>query len=104
MVKEAPERYTSKMAKAGRKGKIFIDYLRNSRGATAVVAYSTRARAGATVSMPLQWEQLSRVKPLQFTAVSIAERSGRFTQDPWKELWTVRQSITPAARRAVGLK
>ncbi len=59
LAKEAPDQYTSKMSKAGRENKIFIDYLRNSRGATAVAAYSTRARSRATVSVPLSWEELS---------------------------------------------
>lgn len=103
LVKEAPDRYTSKMSKAGRKGKVFIDYLRNSRGATAVAAYSTRARAGATVSMPVGWDELPHLNPGQFTVKTVPSRL-KAMNDPWKGLWTVRQSITQSARRAVGLK
>lgn len=104
LVKEAPERYTSKMAKAGRKGKLFIDYLRNSRGATAVAAYSTRARPGATVSTPVGWDELRRLTPDQFTVKTVPRRLNMLKQDPWKEFWNVRQSITQSARRAVALK
>ncbi|MBA2253180.1 MAG: DNA ligase D [Nitrospirales bacterium] len=104
LVKEAPERYTSKMAKAGRKGKLFIDYLRNSRGATAVAAYSTRARPGATVSTPVGWDELRRLTLDQFTVHTVPRRLQTSKQDPWKEFWNVRQSITQSARRAVGSK
>jgi bifunctional non-homologous end joining protein LigD len=104
LVKEAPERYTSKMAKAGRKGKLFIDYLRNSRGATAVAAYSTRARPGATVSTPVGWDELRRLTLDQFTVKTVPRRLETLKQVPWKEFRNVRQSITQSARRAVGLK
>jgi bifunctional non-homologous end joining protein LigD len=104
LAKDAPDRYTSKMSKAGRKGKLFIDYLRNGRGATAVAAYSTRARAGATVSTPVGWEELSGLKLDQFTVQSVPRRLKTRKQDPWKGLWNLRQSITQSARRAVGLK
>ena len=56
---EEPELYIATMSKAKRKGKIFIDYLRNARSATAISAYSTRAHAGAPVSVPLRWEELA---------------------------------------------
>jgi bifunctional non-homologous end joining protein LigD len=101
---DAPDRYTSKMSKAGRKGKLFIDYLRNGRGATAVAAYSTRARAGATVSTPVGWEELSGLRLDQFTVQSVPRRLKTRKQDPWKGLWNLRQSITQSARRAAGLK
>ena len=104
LVKDAPDRYTSKMSKAGRKGKVFIDYLRNSRGATAVAAFSTRARAGATVSTPVGWDELSRLTFDQFTVKTVPRRLKTLKSDPWKEFWNVRQSITQSARRAVGMK
>jgi bifunctional non-homologous end joining protein LigD len=56
----APERFTSTMAKADRKGKIFIDWLRNERGATAIAPYSPRARAGAHIAAPLTWAELQK--------------------------------------------
>ncbi len=60
MAADSPKRYVGKMTKSLRKGKIFIDYFRNSREATSVAPYSTRARAGAPVSAPVTWEQLGR--------------------------------------------
>ena len=59
MAADSPERFVSTIPKARRHGKILIDYLRNQRGMTAVAAYSTRARPGAAVSMPLAWEELT---------------------------------------------
>src|SRR5206468_9375072 len=59
VVRAAPGQFTDNMSKAARHGKIFIDYLRNGRGATAIVPYSPRARPGAPVSTPLTWEELS---------------------------------------------
>lgn len=60
MVNAAPERYIATMTKAKRDGKIFVDYLRNGRGATYIGAFSTRARPGAPVAMPLEWDELKR--------------------------------------------
>jgi bifunctional non-homologous end joining protein LigD len=104
LVKETPDRYTSKMSKAGRQGKIFIDYLRNSRGATAVAAYSTRSRAGATVSVPVRWEELSRLTLDEFTVKTVPRRLQVLKEDPWKDVGTIRQSISASARRSLGLK
>ena len=68
MAADAPDRYVAKMTKSIRGGKIFIDYLRNGRGATAIVAYSTRARAGAPVSAPVGWDELGpKLTPNKFT-------------------------------------
>ena len=57
-----PDRYVATMSKAKRKGKIFIDWLRNDRGSTAVAPYSIRARKGAPVAVPVTWQELSRLK------------------------------------------
>ena len=92
LVSEATNRYTSNMSKAGRKGKIFIDYLRNGRGATAVAAYSTRARPGARVSLPIDWDELDDVRGDTFTMEMAVERVAG--ADPWEEFWTTRQSLT----------
>jgi bifunctional non-homologous end joining protein LigD len=62
MVKEAPDRFTTNIRKAVRAGKIFIDYLRNGEGASAVAPYSTRARKGAPIALPIDWEQLKTLK------------------------------------------
>lgn len=104
LVADFPDRYTSNMSKARRKGRIFIDYLRNGRGATAIAGYSTRARHGATVSLPIAWEELDRIDPQRFTVATVPTLvSGRKT-DPWKGFTRTRQSITQAMLRKVGLK
>jgi bifunctional non-homologous end joining protein LigD len=82
------------MSKAKRAGKIFIDYLRNGRSATAVAAYSTRARTGAPVSAPLRWEELDDVGgPGDFTLLNIRQRLKRLRKDPWATFFTSRRSI-----------
>jgi bifunctional non-homologous end joining protein LigD len=95
IVRAAPDRYLATMSKAARKGKIFIDYLRNGRGATAIAPYSTRARAGATVSVPISWNELSpKLKSDQFTVENLFSRLDRLKSDPWAEIANVKQSIT----------
>jgi bifunctional non-homologous end joining protein LigD len=91
LVADAPHRYVGKMTKSLRKGKIFIDYFRNSREATSVAAYSTRARSGAAVSAPLSWEQLGRVKSAaDFTVLNLKKS---FKNDPWAGIAKVRQKL-----------
>jgi bifunctional non-homologous end joining protein LigD len=90
-----PKRYTANMSKAARPGKIFVDYLRNARGATAVAAYSTRARAAAPVSVPLHWDELLKRTPSDpFTLENVPQRLARLKQDPWIDMPRVKQSIT----------
>ncbi len=60
MAEEKPDRYVANMSKAKRRGKIFIDYLRNQRSSTAIAPYSTRARPGAHVALPMTWQALAR--------------------------------------------
>src|SRR3546814_12115811 len=68
MAADAPERFVATVAKSKRKGRILIDYLRNGRGSTAVAPYSTRARPGAAVSMPLALDELGpKIGPAHFT-------------------------------------
>jgi bifunctional non-homologous end joining protein LigD len=75
MATDNPDRFIAAMSKQARRGRIFIDYLRNGRGATAVAAYSTRTRPGAPVSTPLAWEELSpSIRPSHFTAVNLPTR------------------------------
>jgi bifunctional non-homologous end joining protein LigD len=90
----APERYVATMSKAKRKGKIFIDYLRNARTATAVSAYSTRARASAPVSVPLSWDELATdVREDHFTIRNVPQRLARLRRDPWKDYERVRAPL-----------
>jgi bifunctional non-homologous end joining protein LigD len=93
------------MSKAQRDGKIFIDYVRNTRGSTAVASYSTRARPGAPVATPLSWSELeggSSELPV-ITVRTMAERLAALPGDPWADLPAARQSITKRARRRLGL-
>jgi bifunctional non-homologous end joining protein LigD len=98
MEKANPRLYLTKMTKAARAGKIYLDYLRNERGATAVAPYSPRARAGAGVSMPLAWSEIAgagefaKERP-KFRVADFAEWKGRLGKDPWKAIGTTRQAI-----------
>ena len=69
-----PERFTATMSKAKRKGKIFIDWLRNQRGSTAVIPYSARARSGAPVAVPIGWNELKSMKDAQPFSIDDAKR------------------------------
>lgn len=86
MSADSPTDYVSTISKAKRKGKILIDYLRNGRGATAVAPYSTRARPGAPVSMPLSFEELSPdILPNHFTVENVPTRLASLDADPWAD-------------------
>jgi bifunctional non-homologous end joining protein LigD len=95
LVREQPRLYVAQSSKAKRPGKIFIDYLRNERGATAVASYSTRARPGATVATPISWDELSvSLRPARFTTGTVPDRVREMTEDPWKGFFELRQAIT----------
>ncbi|HWU64071.1 MAG TPA: DNA ligase D [Ensifer sp.] len=88
MAKDEPDRYIAVATKAKRKGRIFIDYLRNGRGSTAVAAYSTRARPGAAISMPLDWSELTPdIGPAHFTVENAAARLQSLRSDPWEDFF-----------------
>jgi bifunctional non-homologous end joining protein LigD len=96
---EAPRLYTATMSKAKRKGKIFIDHLRNARTATAVCAYSTRASAGAPVSVPVSWQELATdVRARHFTIRNVPQRLARLRKDPWDGYEAARATITAGMR------
>jgi bifunctional non-homologous end joining protein LigD len=88
-----PALYLTKMSKAARKGKIFVDYLRNERGATSVAAFSPRARAGAPVSMPLKWSELKASERPVFQVADFDTWKARLRSDPWKDLEQIKQSL-----------
>ncbi|MBB3524071.1 non-homologous end-joining DNA ligase [Rhizobium sp. BK456] len=88
MSADAPEKYLSTATKAKRGGHIYIDYLRNGRGNTAVAAYSTRARPGAPVSMPIDWTELNKVSgPAAFTLANVPQRLATRPSDPWRDFF-----------------
>jgi bifunctional non-homologous end joining protein LigD len=95
MEKEQPGLYLTKMSKAARRDRIFLDYLRNERGATAVAAFSPRARAGAAVSLPLDWSELKSAERTVVRVADFEEWRGRLRRDPWKQFFKLRQRITP---------
>lgn len=102
IVRRAPERYIATMSKARRKGKIFIDYLRNSSGATAIASFSARAKPGATVATPLRWEELTaRLDPQDFTIETVPDRLAKLKADPWDGFFTVKQSLTKSMLRGL---
>lgn len=99
MAGDSPDLYVSTITKSKRKGKILIDYLRNGRGATAVAPYSTRARAGAPVSMPIAWEELTdAIGPAYFTVNNAPARLDQLTSDPWEDFRKAEAPIRTEAR------
>lgn len=100
LAEAAPDRYTATMSKAKRKGRIFIDWLRNERGSTAIAPFSVRARPGAPVALPVSWEELRKLKAAnEFSLEAALARSKE--PDPWREADGWRQSVTKAMLDAV---
>lgn len=94
MEADAPDKYISSATKTKRHGRVFIDYLRNSREATAVAPYSTRARDGAPVSVPIDWSELGALKGANtYTVNNIAQRLSRLRKDPWAGIGKIRQAL-----------
>ena len=97
MAEHAPDRYVATMSKAKRTGVIFIDWLRNARGATSVSSWSLRARPGAGVAVPLRWEELGRITAADaFPMAKALQRAQRLKQDPWDGIDAVKQ-VLPGA-------
>jgi len=88
-----PELYISKMTKAARKNRIYLDYLRNDWESTAVAPWSPRARSGAPVAMPLQWKELAAAKAPAFHVTDFAQWKLRLKSDPWKAMLKTSQRL-----------
>ena len=96
MAASQPERYVATMSKTARRGRIFIDYLRNGRGATAISPYSTRALPLASVSTPLAWDELSEgIRADHFKVDNLRQRLAVLKAEPWPEFFTLRQRLPP---------
>jgi bifunctional non-homologous end joining protein LigD len=94
IVKEDPEKYIATMSKKKRSGKIFIDYLRNGRGATSIAAFSTRRRRSAPISTPLAWDELTAdLRSDSYDIRNIRRRLSRLRDDPWAGYFSIRQEI-----------
>ena len=88
-----------------RRDRVFLDYLRNAEGATAIASYSLRARAGAPVSTPLAWDELAGdVRFAHFNAANVPQRMRTLTRDPWADLEQSAVGLTPALMARVGYK
>jgi len=100
IAKTIPQRFSAVAGPANRKGKVFVDYLRNGFGQTTVAAFSARARPGMGVSMPVSWEQLTSLKSGdQWTVATAREALSFLAEDPWHDYWSTRQSLTAALKR-----
>ena len=104
LARRQPDRFTATMTKTARPGKIYVDYLRNRRAASTVAVFSTRARAGAPVSMPLAWDELSpRVTADRFTVATVPAQLAARREDPWGTYSKVRQRLPEGSRAGAGL-
>jgi bifunctional non-homologous end joining protein LigD len=103
LVKARPDLFTAKIAKDRRPNKIFVDYLRNSETASAVAAFSPRARPGGGVSMPLHWDELGAKADLR-ARFDVRHAPERLKEpDPWADYWTTRQSISQRMKKSLGM-
>src|SRR5258708_3843272 len=94
MAADQPDRYVATVAKRARRGRVFIDYLRNDPGSTAVAAYSPRSSPQAPVSTPLEWDELSEgLRSDHFTVGNVRNRLAFLKRDPWQGFFTVRQRV-----------
>ncbi len=101
MERANPRLYLTKMTKAARKGKIYLDYLRNERGATAVAPFSPRARLGANASVTLDWKELTGLERPSFPVHDFANWQNRLKRDPWKRLLILQQVFEPTRIRTL---
>lgn len=100
-----PERRTTQVSKAKREGKVFLDYLRNGRGATAIATFSTRAREGAPVAVPIRWDELdAALRADAYHVGNVRRRLSALRGDPWAGYDDAARTITAAMREEVGLR
>lgn len=103
MARDAPRDFVATASKAKRRGKVYVDYLRNAQGATAIANYSARARPGAPIATPLSWDELSlKLRPDQFHSGNVRQRLASLAGDPWEGFFEVRQSLTKSAMKVAG--
>ena len=99
---QAPKRFTANMAKRERRGRIYLDYLRNARSATAVAAYSLRARQGVPASVPLAWDELSAIDdPADLNYATVPQRLEAGIADPWAGIDQAARALTKDMERAL---
>src|SRR6185295_1368941 len=95
MERLAPTMFTSKTGERNRKRKIFVDYLRNGFGATAVAAFSPRWRPGVGVSTPVAWDEIDEdIRGMHFNIHNVPDRIAKQRTDPWKAYWASNQALT----------
>jgi bifunctional non-homologous end joining protein LigD len=99
MAADAPDLYLTRISKAERAGRIFIDYLRNDPTSTAVAPYSTRSRLGAPVAMPILWEEVAEgLDPCAYTIATVPGLIAGQQADPWADMLRIRQRLPDAPR------
>jgi bifunctional non-homologous end joining protein LigD len=102
MERLAPTMFTSKTGERNRKNKIFVDYLRNGFGATAVAAFSPRWRPGVGVSTPVAWDEIDEdIRGTHFNLHNVPDRVAKLRKDPWKDYWNMEQALTKAMVRNI---
>jgi bifunctional non-homologous end joining protein LigD len=104
MEKSKPGLYITRMTKAARANKIYLDYLRNDRESTAIAAFSTRGRPGIPVALPLDWKELEATTAPRFYLLDFARWKKRMDRDPWKALTLSTQRLADEALRELGVK
>lgn len=101
LARDEPKLYTAVATKSKRTGRVFVDYLRNARGATSVAPYSTRAREGAPVAAPIRWDELPKIRAgNQYDTTTVLRRLARLKEDPWAGFFGTAQTLTAVRRKA----
>lgn len=102
--KDDPQRLTTNMSKAKREGRIFIDYLRNARGATAVASYTVRARKNAPVAVPIRWDELNAaLRADRYNVANLRRRLSALRQDPWVDFGKAARPLDADLLKRVGV-